>query len=455
MTTSSRLLVLSLSSKVALDRDTVRYVTCQEHKLRKYAVKGNMATLWIRFTVPLGEDAAQGAWPQATGVAFHRWAPNGVEDAIRLETGDPDAELRVWLEAEELGDPATAEWSVVWATSLSGHLIIQGLSDEDCGPLRTRLDAPGGQRETDEHYLALGIRVVHLLYGPIVAFLDTLRINYGQYWLPYPRPWDSREGPLGSYCLRVLRLEWRLGDTGPWSDFVPTSPTTQISGRLEADFGQLRQLLTDADWRQLETLVSWGYRPSLGVRLLAEAGQWLDQGDLRFALLLGVTALEVGIDAFIRRVQGLPETALDAVPANPVNPALLPLERRHEAVTVIRQVRHDAGRLVKFGVTRQLEVLRQVLILAVAPETLDEAAAAIKRRNELVHEGARVPETARQEIAALLQVGAALLEAELIRFPSRPTGHMRLPPEILAKQARRVSSATGDASLSSPERPCS
>jgi hypothetical protein len=55
-----------------------------------------MKSLLIQVGINL-EDYRIPEYIRPNGPYFHRWLPNGEEDAIQLETGDSNSNLRVWF----------------------------------------------------------------------------------------------------------------------------------------------------------------------------------------------------------------------------------------------------------------------------------------------------------------------------------------------------------------------
>ena len=290
-----------------------------------------MATLWLRFRYRLWRtpellDPDVLLRGPAFGVVFHRWLPRGVEDAIQLDTGRPEADLRVWLETKQTSMKFVEERPVVFADELLGEMVLRDVSDDDCDRLRAGAQLPVYERPPEVWCRAVGKRVVKLLYPPVASFLDILRTTYGQHWLPMLPRWDSREMSLGYYCYFVIRLWWRLNPDEPWLPFLPEPPFSEPrAAHYHPPHPLLRQFMSEAAWRELADLVARNYRPSLAARLLAEANQHLDRGDLRFAALLGVTALEVAIDQYIQRMwipTGAAAQAVGRVLSHPDFPTL-------------------------------------------------------------------------------------------------------------------------------------
>ncbi len=108
-----------------------------------------MSTLLLKFGINL-EEYSLSIIAQHHGPLFHRWLPDGEKDAIVLDTGDSNIELRVWFERRgfvdngfikfdykrrEVNPEIIPKQAILDAGPLWGLLKIQGLSEEELVPL--------------------------------------------------------------------------------------------------------------------------------------------------------------------------------------------------------------------------------------------------------------------------------------------------------------------------------
>ena len=150
------------------------------------------------------------------GPLFHRWLPNGENDAISLDSGDDDAKLMVWFDRfgtvdgkqirfdlgkREVDQKIMLTQAILEGGPLFGRVEIDNMSEEIVHCLKN--DEIGS-----EVYEQFGKRVVKIIYPAVQNFLDNLRTRYGQYWIPNIEKWDSRKDSLGAHC-RNLQIEWR------------------------------------------------------------------------------------------------------------------------------------------------------------------------------------------------------------------------------------------------------
>jgi len=371
-----------------------------------------MLTLLLKFKINL-EEYDVSTYSQHYGPLFHRWLPDGEKDAIVLDTGDPNAELKVWF--ERLGfkdkdfiefdytrrevDPETIpKQAILEAGPLMGLLKIQALSEEESTPLREN-------KVGDARYVALGKKVVRLIHVPVARFLDVLRTNYGQYWIRGLEKWDSRKESLGRYCSSSLKLnlEWSLDEGETWARFMPDEPTARLTVTMRMD-RSFREYLTKDDWQQLAKVSREAYEPSLAAFLLAQAHQFLDQGNLKHALIEGVSALEVALEEFVRQKLDGDNSLAKSIQAF----WQLPLPAR--LIPVVSTL----------GTARL--------------EDVELAAEAIDMRNKVVHDGWDPPERAQHKLSGFLNTVAALVAGPRFKFPIVNPGNKIMPLEEWEKQ---------------------
>lgn len=358
-----------------------------------------MSTLSLRFAISLSDTSYR---LTHHGPLFHRWLPDGEGDAVPLPVEDPDAELKVWFERfgfkpeadgfivfdckrREVDPDVMSRQAVLDAGPLIGSLKIREIPREQLTPVINN-------KAGDSDYVALGKRVVELIQEPVARFLSILRTNYGQYWIRELERWDSRRYTLGAYCSQLLDLHWSLDEGRTWTAFVPDDRTVYVRVTMPAmrDFGEY---LTSDDWQELEAVNQQVHEVSLAASLLSKAHERLDQGDLKHALVEGVSALQVALREFVRR-----RSCMD---------------------------RHLAKEMQAFW---ELP-LRAQLIAIVA--TLDEtrcddlrlAVRAIEMRNKVVHDGCTPPGDAGRQITGLLQTISVLLPGRRFKFPRVNSGN--------------------------------
>lgn len=369
-----------------------------------------MSTLLLKFGINLKEYSLS-IIAQHHGPLFHRWLPDGEKDAIVLDTGDSNIELRVWFERRgfvdngfikfdykrrEVNPEIIPKQAILDAGPLWGLLKIQGLSEEELAPLWE--NAIG-----DDRYVALGKKVVkNLLYPPVARFLNILRTNYGQYWIRELEKWDSREESLGHYC-KSLNLKWSLDEGKTWRSFLPNKSIVIFRSTVRMD-KCFHAYLSKEDWQELAKVVRQGYEPSLAAFVLARTHQFLDQGNLKYAFIEGVSALELVLNEFIRHKLEGTDFLLNSMKA------FWDLPLRAQVTTV-------ATTLGK-----------------ISSQDIEHTIKAIDIRNKVIHEGWDPPDDTKVELSGLLNTAAALLSGPRFRFPTANPGNARMPLEKWNRQ---------------------
>jgi hypothetical protein len=219
----------------------------------------------------------------------HRWLPDGEKDAIRLEVGAPDVELRVWFERrgvvangfivydrdrEEIDPEVLSKQAKVEAGPFRGLLKLHDVSEDD-------LKGLAGGEGKEESGKRLGKRVVKLVTAHVGRFLQILRVTYGQYWLRPPEKWDSRQESLGGWCYRH-RMMWSADEGKTWEEFVPDHTVIDILHFLTPK--SYAEYLTSEKWEQLADFIQAGYEPSPAAVLLARGHELKEDGQLRYSL---------------------------------------------------------------------------------------------------------------------------------------------------------------------------
>lgn len=127
------------------------------------------------------------------GVLFHRWLPNGKKNAIKLPVKDSRNSIEIWFNRrgyvdksgfirfdrkQKKVDPATMKLQgKLDAGQLWGKARFVHVSSSEMDVIRT-------ERVGSEEYISVAKRVIQFLHPPLKNFINLLRLQYGQYWLP-------------------------------------------------------------------------------------------------------------------------------------------------------------------------------------------------------------------------------------------------------------------------------
>jgi hypothetical protein len=353
-------------------------------------------TLWVRFGFNLEDYSVESSGliddGHHHGPLFHRWLPNGENDAIALNPSDPGADLKVWFERrgfvnkngfiefdhnrKEVDDTLVLRQAVLDAGPLRGLLRLDNMPE-------SQLTALQESRTGDKEYLAIGKRIVNLIYEPVSAFINVLRTNGGQYWISEIPRWDSRYQSLGSYLRQSMQSQWSSDSGKSWTNLVPDQLRDEII--VEASRGY-REYLTKDDWNQLRAISEGAYRPPLASFLLMSAHRLLDQGKTKEAIIDAVTALEIALGELLRnKLKG--------------HPVL------HDKIQPFWKLPLPA------------QMISVAAVLGISGEDLECAVECIEVRNDVVHEGCNPPNGLRTTVFKFLQIISALLPGPRFKFP--------------------------------------
>jgi len=133
-----------------------------------------MAIVLLRFVINLKDHRDTGFFG-GNGPLFHRWLPNGEKDAIMLETGDENVELKIWFERlgyldgsfikfdkmrHEVEPEIMDKQGMLEAGPLQGSLKIGGIADQELQSMRKfKLGV--------EKYKVFGKKVIKLIYPSV------------------------------------------------------------------------------------------------------------------------------------------------------------------------------------------------------------------------------------------------------------------------------------------------
>jgi hypothetical protein len=165
------------------------------------------------------------------------------------------------------------------------------------------------------------------------------------------------------------------------------------------------------DWKELPSVIQEGYQPSLGARLLARAHALMKQGDLRHALIDGVSACEVALNDFIR-------------------------QKRHNVESIQKKTDAFLNMPLRGKIGIQLATIATTLGLP--SMDIEYALRAIDARNAVVHDAKDPSEEVKNHLLGLLRTTAALLPGPRFRFPSAVTGNWVTSEENWQKEYAKI-----------------
>jgi hypothetical protein len=284
-----------------------------------------MTSVKIRFSFWLESEPV--AHYKVQGPLFHKFLPDGRNDAVYLTPQGDAHEIRVWFDrttknrdgflywdrnGTEFDEAIMRRQAMLEGGNLRGEMLMPDVSDEELTSLLRipkAVNEPFGQDTGDDPvYVRLGKRVIGEVHPRLANFITTLRDQYGQYWLGVPQAWDSRRETLGTYCGSTLSVLWWDERAQDWRRFLPTNSgsTVRVGPLPGRDFAEY---LTEQDWRRFQQTRCLN-EISTELQLLGSANRALDFGDYRQAFVEVTSALELVI---ARRLNSSSKTVKSAI----------------------------------------------------------------------------------------------------------------------------------------------
>ncbi|GEM_PF-5877291 len=198
-------------------------------------------------------------------------------------------------------------------------------------------------------------------------------------------PFDSRFNSLGSYCNSLI-LQWSLDGTN-WSDFVPDAKIQRVISLVMGDYAGYRNYIAEEDWNEIKSKVKQEYSPSYVMVLLTQAWEHHDQRNTKYAILDGVTALELAVDELLKK--GLDKMNI------------------------------QFNKIDEFNTTQRLPVKTMIVTALkgnITTKEIEDTLEAIKIRNDIVHEGKNPPADAGKRLVGLINTISKLIEDREFRF---------------------------------------
>jgi len=367
-------------------------------------------SLLLRFTINLQDQSVDPPFNHP-GPLFHRWLPNGRTDAIIKDIPEHDAHIELWFERcgfiesgmveysetrkETLTDDIITKQGVLVGGHLQGSLSIHNLSDNDISVIKS-------QKINDKSLVSLCKKIVKdLIYPNISSFIKILRNHYGQYWINEIPEWDSREQSLGYYCYSILNLEWLIDDgtCSKWKSFIPNDCTAHLaSGTVSMITDDLKNNITQSDWKLIGKYFQDGYFPSFASDILGRAHKYLDQGHYRQAFIEAVTAFELGLSLSLKELFG----------ASP-------------------KIEKAINNFLNTTLDSQLTIVS--IHMRVDTTDIEKAIEAIGIRNKVVHEGYNPFSSEKDKLQALLNITSRIISGPGVKFPTINPGNAIMPPE--------------------------
>lgn len=356
-------------------------------------------------------------------VAFHRWFPEGISDALVLDTGYTKAILRVWFERGDvsddtlagLGDESLAQagaevltkYGVLWSGPLRGELRVHGgLSSEQIAALE-KIEKISNEA-ISEHYEVAKLVLKYWICPQIAAFVRVLRFCFGQYWVEEFEEWNGDRSSLSYYCNNILHLTVSTDEGLSFRRLSLGEVVIQVPAYFPAKEG-FGQYITREDWQGIPNLArvfKEKEKVSVVIRLISRAHELTEVGNVKQALLEAITALEIALHQRVRENLHGSESALAS------------------AMQFLGENPGPRGVPIKV----QVAVIG-ALIEDVSVGLIEEVQKAYDLRNDIAHKGnVQVPEDARKLVFAVLNFVLCVLKVDY-RFVSQDAGNLVMGKE--------------------------
>lgn len=223
-----------------------------------------------------------------------------------------------------------------------------------------------------------------------MATLDSIGYRRRRCGIRARNPWSS--------IAKTLSLEWRFDFEEAWHPFIPPASNHQQVIRSSSD-PNLFDYITQDDWAKIPEIIQATLEIeqrtpnySLAIDILVRSYKLADSGNIRYAFIESVTALELALDVHIQRIGGSSELIIKRLQRFKE----LPLAQRFTVVALHR------------GLSMQ---------------DIDTTITAIEIRNNVVHDGAVVSQQDEMALYVLLRAIAAILRRPPYRFPGSDPLH--------------------------------
>ncbi|MBD8847320.1 hypothetical protein [Priestia megaterium] len=371
-----------------------------------------MNELLLKFKVNLkSEDYQKDFVYKPKEVLFHRFLPNGIKDALEIEY-DEFSKIKLFFERygvvadtgyirfdydmKDVDSEVVERQAVLDGGPLFGLIELENVDQNE-------YDAVVSNKIGDDSYVRLGKRLVtNMIYPYVKRMIDHLSLTYGQYWLGNLKKWDSRERSIGYYCSSVLGLKWSNDGGSTWNNFLPSEVGGQVISAsivLRTNVGE--DYLHKEDWSKLEELIKSDFEHSLGASVLSKAHINADQGNLKYALIEAVTALEIAMG-----------------------------ERVNENLKGNNHLIKSLDRFWKLPMPAKLTTISS-LLGNISVNEIETSIEVISVRNAVMHEASDLPPNLDRKLKVFMNVISKILIGPEYRFPMLDGGNALIPKEEL------------------------
>ena len=388
----------------------------------------HMTTLYIKFKINLEYSPGNiGIFDlsEIFGPQFHRWLPDGENDAIYLIRDDPDSSIKIWFDRcgfvdndhivfdESIGELSIdniQKWGRIDGGPFFALLELFSVSND----LINILEMKSPEYET--HYISFEKKIIKLFYPPVRRFFEILRSYYGQYWLPEIVEWDSRLETTNSYLNRHGFPHWSIDNGKTWKSLnsgILVGKVLRV--RAQSDF---LEFITEDDWVNIAKMVQRDHEPPIALSVLSKAIMLYDRGNIRSSLIYAVTALESAIDdSFINLLKSINfKSDLQAISLLERISILLSVGDLSDINTNekhIERFSHYFKKNISKG--KRLQILQS--LLSIPDVNIESCKTIINLRNDIVHKYKELPDDISENFNHFLHTFRYLYPCNSLKFP--------------------------------------
>ena len=242
------------------------------------------------------------------GPVFHKWLPDGRNDALQINYPQENATAFLWFERRgyvadegliiydvdrnDIDGALISDQDVLEGGYLFGSVILTDISTEE-------FEAVVNDNIGSEEYEQLGKRLVKKIIDPLlVQFTSILKYTYGQYWIEVATRFDSRNCSLGEHCKR-LGLFWVASNL----QRIPFCPTERSSAPLKAVLWEPpfdTEYIDKDAWEGIGDQLRSNYKPPLSASIASRVNRLVVELRIEHALIEVVTCLEIAIEEYVK-----------------------------------------------------------------------------------------------------------------------------------------------------------
>ncbi len=364
-----------------------------------------MAILVLKLTIPFERYDLENH-TKRFGPVFHRWLPDGETDALSINAKSKYINIKIWFERCGYMNNGWIKFDCKKREIDPSILLRQ--AKIDAGPLHVKMciknlnsnavESVYANKRGDEGYIKIGKKIISILNDNLIPFVNTLRFQFGQYWIRELLPWNSQKESLGHYFIG-LHTKWAKENEESWQEFIPDEikSTAHLNIICGKDFSHY---FSKDDWEYLNNFQPENHRFGLTHKVLLNAHELREQGNYKQCFIESITSLELSISEYMKNRLSIP-----------------------------KELKKEIESFWQMPIRSQTTVLAMTLP-SVSYTHIKNTVEAIKIRNKIVHEGFSPNGDFEDKklIDSVFFIISKLLSEEIMKFPScSDSGNTLLP----------------------------